>query len=134
MSNDVFVSDGLTRERISPSTANLQREIREILQATREDNDGGKHYDFEVQKITLDSNKVGNGDRLSCKDVRLSTDGADVTVTIKDSADDIGDGDANGFLLPTIATGAYPSLQVDNVGRLRFYGTAGKIVYVLARK
>ena len=134
MSSDVFLSDGLTRERISPATANLQREIREILQATREDNDGGRHYNFEVQKIVLDSNGVGNGDVLPCKDVRLSTDGSDVTVTIKDSADDVGDGDANGFLLPTIATGAYPPLQVDNVGRLRFYGTASKIVYVLARK
>lgn len=126
--------DGLTNETISPATANLQREIREILQATREDNDGDRHHNFEVQKITLDGNKIGNGDKLSCKDVRLSTDGADVTVTIKDFADDTGDGDANGFLLPTITTGAYPPLQVDNVGRLRFYGTAGKIVYILARK
>ena len=134
MSSDVFLSDGLSRERISPATANLQREIREILQETLEKNIGGEHYNFEVQKITLDSNGVGNGDVLPCKDVRLSTDGSDLTVTIKDSADGAGDGDANGFLLPTIATGAPVIIQVDNVGRLRFYGTGAKIVYVLARK
>ncbi|MCK5602081.1 hypothetical protein KAR91_09435 [Candidatus Pacearchaeota archaeon] len=131
--NDVFISDGLTRSRISPATENLQREIRELLRAIEEGEDV-KHYNFEVQKIVLDGNGVGNGDKLSCKDVQLSTDGADVTVTIKDSADDTGDGDANGFLLPTITTGAPVIIRVDNVGRLRFYGTAGKIVYVLARK
>ena len=133
MSSDTFISDGLTRERISPATANLQRELRDLLQTIQEDNTGSRHYNFEVQKIILDGNSIGNGDVLPCKDVQLSTDGADVTVTIKDSATDTGDGDANGFLLPTMATGAPVPIQVDNVGRLRFYGTAGKIIYVLAR-
>lgn len=36
MSNDTFLSDGLTRKRISPATANLQREIREVLKAIQE--------------------------------------------------------------------------------------------------
>ncbi len=119
--------------RINPATQELQREIRDFLQALKEGEDV-KHYDFEIQRIVLDANKVGNGDVLPCKDVQLSTDGADVTVTIKDSADDAGDGDANGFLLPTMATGAPVKIRVDNVGRLRFYGTAAKIIYVLARK
>lgn len=131
---DAYLSDGLTKKRISPATANLQREIREILKETLEKNVGGEHYNFEIQKITLDANGVGNGDVLPCKDIQLSTDGADVTVTIKDSFGDSGDGDANGFLLPTMATGAPVLIKVDNVGRLRFFGTAAKIIYVLARK
>ncbi len=134
MSSDVFISDGLTRKRISPASADLQREIRELLHEIKENDVGGQHYNFEVQKITLNGDGIGNGDVLPCKDVQLSTDGSDVTVTIKDSADDSGDGDANGFLLPTMATGAPVTIQVDNVGRLRFFGTAVKIVYILARK
>lgn len=33
---DTFLSDGLTRGRISPATANIQREIRAILQEIRD--------------------------------------------------------------------------------------------------
>ena len=54
--------DGLTNKTISPATENLQREIREILKATREDSIGDRHYNFEVQKIILDGNGIGNGD------------------------------------------------------------------------
>lgn len=41
MSSDVFLSDGLSRERISPATANLQREIREVLKAIQEGGGSG---------------------------------------------------------------------------------------------
>ncbi|KKN71213.1 hypothetical protein LCGC14_0422560 [marine sediment metagenome] len=40
MSSDVFISDGLTRERISPATANLQRELRDLLQTIQEGSAG----------------------------------------------------------------------------------------------
>ena len=41
MSSDVFLSDGLTRKRISPASENLQREIRQILQAIQEGGGSG---------------------------------------------------------------------------------------------
>ena len=129
MSSDVFISDGLTRERISPATANLQREIRNVLQEILDEG----HENFETQAITLGGGSLGRGENLVCKDVLLTTDGTDVQLTIVDSIDDDTDGDTQGWLMPDLdATGAIP-LKVDNVGRLRFYGTAGKIVYILAR-
>lgn len=130
---DTFLSDGLTRERISPATANIQREIKTILQEILE-NDGGAHYNYETQAIVIGGDSLAKGVNLACKKVWLSTGGSDVQVTVVDSADSTIDGDTQGFLLPTITTGSPLSLVVDNVGRLRFYGSAAAVVYILARK
>ena len=121
--------DGLTNKTISPATANLQREIRQILEQILDEG----HESFRTQKIVIGIDKLGKGAELACKDVQLVTDGTDVQLTIVDSADSDVDADTQGWLMPDLdAAGAIP-LKVDNVGRLRFYGTAGKIVYILAR-
>ena len=130
---DTFLSDGLTRERISPATANLQREIKTVLQEILE-NDGGAHYNYETQAITIGGDKLARGVDLACKKVWLATGGSDVQVTIVNSADSDIDGDTQGFLLPTITTGSPLPLIVDNVARLRFYGSGAAVVYILARK
>jgi hypothetical protein len=130
---DVFISDGQTRKRISPATTDLQREIKAVLQELLEA-DGGAHYTFEVQKLTLGGDSLGRGVDLACKDVQITTAGTDVQLTIVDSAGSDVDGDAEGWLVPDVdAAGAVP-IKVDNVGRLRFYGTAGAIIYILVRK
>lgn len=133
MTTHAKLVDGLTNETISPATANLQRELRQILQQILEA-DGGVHYGFEVQKLTLGAGGLGRGENLACKDVQITTAGTDVQLTVVDSADSDDDGDAQGFLLPDVdAAGAF-SLKVDNVGRLRFYGSAAAVVYILVRK
>ena len=133
MSNDTFLSDGLTRGRISPATANLQKEIKIVLQELLEAN-GGAHYNYEVQKITLGVGGLGRGENLPCKDVLLTTAGTTEQLTIVDSVDSDTDGDANGLLLPDVDAAGAILIKVDNVGRLRFYGTAAAVIYILARK
>lgn len=133
MSSDVFISDGLTRKRISPASEGLQREIKTVLQELLE-SEGGGHYNYETQAITIGGGKLARGVDCLCKDVQLATGGSDVQVTVVDSADSDTDGDTQGFLLPTIATGSPVIIKVDNVARLRFYGTAAAVVYILARK
>ena len=122
--------DGLTNATISPATANLQREIREVLQELLDEG----HYNYETQAITIGGDSLGKGVNLACKKVWLATGGSDVQVTVVDSADSTVVGDTQGFLLPTITTGSPLALAVDNVGRLRFYGSADAVVYILVRK
>lgn len=125
--------DGLTNETISPATANLQREIRAILQEILE-SEGGKHYNFETQAITLGVGGLGRGVNLACKDVQIATNGTDVQVIIVDSADSDDDATTQGFLLSSLVTASPLLIKVDNIGRLRFIGSAAAVVYILARK
>jgi hypothetical protein len=129
MSSDVFISDGLTRERISPATANLQREIRDVLQEILDEG----HENFETQAITLGGGGLGRGVNLPCKDVQIATNGTDVQVVIVDSADSGDDATTQGFLLSSLVTASPLPVKVDNVGRLRFIGSAAAVVYILAR-
>ena len=126
---DTFLSraDG---QRIDPAIAGLQREIKAVLQELLDEG----HENYETQAITIGGDSLGKGVELACKKVWLATGGSDVQVTIVDSADSTIDGDTQGFLLPTITTGSPLPLVVDNVGRLRFYGSATAVVYILARK
>ena len=126
---DTFLSraDG---QRIDPAIAGLQREIKAVLQELLDEG----HENYETQAITIGGDSLGKGVELACKKVWLATGGSDVQVTIVDSADSTIDGDTQGFLLPTITTGSPLSLVIDNVGRLRFYGSAAAVVYILARK
>ena len=127
---DTFISDGINHERISPATTNLQREIKNELQNANE----AGHYNFEVQKLTLGGDGLGRGERLACRDVQITTAGTDVQLTIVDSANSDDDGTVEGWLIPDVsATGAVP-IKVDNVGRLRFFGASGAVIYILIRK
>lgn len=122
--------DGLTNETISPATANLQREIRSILQEIRDEG----HENFETQAITLGGGGLGRGVDLACKDVQIATNGTDVQVVIVDSADSDDDATTQGFLLSSLVTASPLIVKVDNVGRLRFIGSTAAVVYILARK
>ena len=53
MSSDVFLSDGLTRKRISPATETLQREIREILKAIKESGGGAYSILAGPDQVTI---------------------------------------------------------------------------------
>lgn len=130
MSNDTFLSDGLTRKRISPATVDLQREIRGVLQEILDEG----HENFETQAITLGGDGLGRGVNCPCKDVQLATGGSDVQVVVVDSVGNDDNATTQGFLLPTITTGSPVIIKVDNVGRLRFIGSAAAVVYILARK
>ena len=127
--SDTYISrpDG---ERIDPATADLQREIRAVLQ---EINEAG-HYNFETQAITLGGDGLGRGVDLACKDVQIATNGTDVQVVIVDSVDSDDDATTQGFLLSSLVTASPLPIKVDNVGRLRFIGSAAAVVYILARK
>lgn len=129
MASHVKLVDGLTNKTISPATANLQREIRTILQEIRDEG----HENFETQAITLGAGGLGRGVNLACKDVQIATNGTDVQVVIVDSADSDDDATTQGFLLSSLVTASPLLVKVDNVGRLRFIGSAAAVVYILAR-
>ncbi len=50
---DTYLSDGLTRKRISPATETLQREIREILKATKESGGGAYSILAGPDQVTI---------------------------------------------------------------------------------
>lgn len=126
-------SSQVNGNRINPATQELQREIRTVLQELK-DAEGGAHYNFETQKIVIGSDGLGRGENLACKDVQITTAGTDVQLTIVDSVDNTDDGDANGWLIPDVDAARATTIKVDNVGRLRFYGSSAAVVYILVRK
>ena len=125
MSNTQIV-DPLTNHSISPATKDLQEAILAQLACVSQDL-------FETYKISIGAAGIAQGPNVGCKDLILSTDATDLQITIVDDPADLDSGDANGFLVPTPVTGGVLPLNVQNAARLRFYATAGKIVYLLLR-
>ena len=121
-------SDG---HRINPATNEKQIDMATLLSGMFNIMD--KPTDkFVTQKLTI-SGGVVSGWNESCKKVYVSTDGTDTYVAVRDTVDSEDDATSADFLLPA-GTVELTELVVDDAGRLRFYGTNGKLVYLLIRK
>ena len=88
---DTYLSDGLTRKRISPATETLQREIREILKATKES--GGGAYSIlagpDQVTITTTSTKLSTLGIVFKDDLRRLTiipEGTNIYWSLGDTA------------------------------------------------
>jgi hypothetical protein len=127
--NYISDSDG---HKINPATEETQIDIEAMLNGllTLADKPTDR---FVTQKIIIDPDGVGKGVNQACKKVYIATDGSDVKMAIRDTVDEDNDADTNDFLLPTLDDALPVELMLNNAGRLRFYGTAAKIVYLLIR-
>ena len=126
---DTFISDGLTRERISPSTENLQREIRDVLSQAEErqaDSLSTPSTGGGTQKLTIpgDPYQVAGSDQ-ACRSV-LVVHTSDNAVYMNISAV----ATADSFPIPKNVVLPIP---IDNCDKLNFFGTTADTIRLLWR-
>ena len=126
---DTFISDGLTRERISPATENLQREIRDVLSQTEEQQAKSLSIPSTTggtQKLTIpgDPYQVA-GVAQACRSVLVvhTSDNA-VYMNIGTVAT------ADSFPIPKNVVLPIP---IDNCDKLNFFGTTADTIRLLWR-
>ena len=116
MSQDINLANN-DDERINPATEDLQRDIKtELIKLKSATND------IKFQKVTISSaGAIEQPASYSCKTVKFWT--AATTVSV-------GDADSQPYLL---AQNIERDLPINNVGNLRFTGSAGgEVVYIVS--